>query len=56
MTGQAIKKLRQRLGLTQSELAERLGVDQATIHRWEKGAKPSGPAEKLLQQIAARAA
>jgi SNF2 family DNA or RNA helicase/DNA-binding XRE family transcriptional regulator len=37
-----IKRLRDRLGLTQKELAERLGVSFPTVNRWENGkAKPS---------------
>ena len=37
-----IRQLRGRLGLTQVELAERLGVSFATVNRWENGqTKPS---------------
>lgn len=35
-----IKLLRSRLGLTQNEFAEQLGVTQATVSRWESGAEP----------------
>lgn len=33
----ALKTLRKRKGMTQVELAERMGVEQATIQRWEAG-------------------
>ena len=37
-----IKQYRARLGLTQTELAARLGVSFATVNRWENGqTKPS---------------
>ena len=39
--GQDIKKRRKRLGLTQPELAERLGVSISTVVAWERGGKPS---------------
>ena len=32
-----IRRLRKRLGLTQTELAERMGVSFASINRWENG-------------------
>jgi transcriptional regulator with XRE-family HTH domain len=36
-----IALLRKRLGLTQPEFADRIGVSQGTVSRWEKGAAPS---------------
>jgi transcriptional regulator with XRE-family HTH domain len=33
----ALKALRKRKGMTQVELAEKIGVEQATIQRWEAG-------------------
>lgn len=39
--------------MSQQEMAERLGVDQATISRFETGKQtPSKPVLKLLEQIA----
>lgn len=32
-----LSEIRKRRGLTQSQLAERLGVEQPTVQRWEKG-------------------
>lgn len=37
MTGADLRRRRQALGLSQTALAERLGVPQATISRWETG-------------------
>lgn len=37
MDAQEIRELRQRLGLTQIELAERLGTSQRVVTRWENG-------------------
>ena len=55
MTAKAIARLRKRLKISQAEMAERLGVDQATVSRLERRGKPSGPVLKLLQQMAAAA-
>lgn len=33
------RKTREQLGLTQEQLAERLGVDQGTIAHWELGTR-----------------
>lgn len=44
--------LRSKLGLTQTELADRLGVSQPLVALWEKGERlPSGPAAILLRQL-----
>ncbi|MFC3072388.1 helix-turn-helix domain-containing protein [Shinella pollutisoli] len=48
-----IKSLRECRGWSQQELAEHLGVDQATVSRLERGAEPSGPVAKLLRLISA---
>ncbi|HXA85769.1 MAG TPA: helix-turn-helix transcriptional regulator [Candidatus Dormibacteraeota bacterium] len=48
-----VKRLRERLNLTQEGLAERLGVHQSTIARIEAGQMvPSKPVQILLEQIA----
>ena len=51
-----IRTLRHHLGLTQRELADRLGTRQQTISEWEKGMyKPRGASATLLSIVAERA-
>ena len=51
-----IQTLRRHLGLTQRELAERLGTRQQTISEWETGMyQPRGASATLLSIIAERA-
>lgn len=45
-----VVELRQQLGLTQAQLAERCGMDQADISRIERGA--TSPTTRVLQRIA----
>jgi len=50
-----IQALRRHLGLTQQELADRLGTRQQTISEWETGMyKPRGTSATLLSIIAER--
>lgn len=52
MTKEEIKDLRKELGITQQELADRLGLTVDTIRSWESGYRnPSGSAKKLLEII-----
>ena len=38
-----IKSMRQHRGWTQTQLAERLGIEQSTVSRWERGlSRPVG--------------
>jgi DNA-binding transcriptional regulator YiaG len=49
----SIKALRQHLGLTQVELASKLGTRQQTISEWEKGMyQPRGASVTLLSIVA----
>lgn len=41
--GQNIKKYRKEIGLTQTQLAKKLGIIQSNIHRWE--------ADKIIPSI-----
>ena len=53
MTCKQIRAIRDRLGLTQTELAERVGVARNTVTRWESGTlgiKES--AARLLRMLA----
>ena len=43
-------EIRKRLGLTQSELAERLGVTQNTVGRYEQGLRRISPTIWLLME------
>src|SRR5947209_5069559 len=57
MTGEQVRRLRLQLGLTQDELAGRLGVARNSVARWEREEHGlSGPAEKLLTLLAELAA
>jgi putative transcriptional regulator len=50
MTPAEIRAFRQRLGLTQTQMAERLGVHLRTYQQWEYGRrKPRRPTLKLLE-------
>lgn len=54
LTPEAIRSLRERLGLTQAELAARLGVSFASVNRWENGqSRPSGMAVAQLERLRA---
>lgn len=44
MDGPTISRLRRRLGVTQTELSARVGVDQGTVSRWERGSERPRPA------------
>jgi DNA-binding transcriptional regulator YiaG len=47
-----VSRLRASLGETQAQFAERLGVDQSAVSRWEEGIRiPSGPATIILSQL-----
>ena len=50
MVGDRIKKLRNDLGFTQSDLADKVGLTYIQIGRYEKG--KSNPSADVLQKIA----
>lgn len=53
MTGDEFKQLRTRLGMTQDELGQRLGVARVTVARWEIGLRRVPElAVRLLQHVA----
>jgi transcriptional regulator with XRE-family HTH domain len=56
MTGAALRRLRKRLGLTQRELAARVGVTPTTVARWERGeVRITEPMSRLLRLLAGTA-
>lgn len=50
-----IKALREKLGWTQEQMAEYLGLDRSSVSRMESGQEPKGPARKLLEELKRRA-
>lgn len=47
-----IKSMRKRLGLSQEELAQRLGVSFTSVNRWENGqTKPSKLAKRQIDLL-----
>jgi len=54
--GERIRALRRHLGLTQQEMAGKLGTRQQTISEWELGLyRPRGASSTLLSIVAERA-
>lgn len=51
-----VRTIRQRLELTQAELAKKMNLSREAITQWENGrASPTGPAEILLRYLVAEA-
>lgn len=47
-----IKSIRQQLGLSQEELAQKLGVSFTSVNRWENGqTKPSKLARRQIEAL-----
>jgi putative transcriptional regulator len=47
-----VRKVRQRLGMSQGEFAAQFGINPATLRNWEQGRRqPEGPARVLLNII-----
>ena len=50
--GEQIRRRRAELGLSLNWLAARLGVDEGTLARWEKGIwRPMGPRRELVERF-----
>ena len=47
-----VKEIRKATGLTQTLFAQKIGVEVATLHKWEQGlCGPTGPTKTLLMVI-----
>jgi DNA-binding transcriptional regulator YiaG len=52
-TAEEVLELRRRMGLSQAEMAEELGVRQQTVSEWETGRyQPRGASARLLGMLA----
>ncbi len=52
MTNGEIKELREKLGMTTQQFADRVGVRRYTINRWERGiTKPHAVFTKILEEL-----
>lgn len=49
---EAFAKYRKKSGLTQDDLAERLGINEGTVKYWTRKTNPSTPDEKMITKIA----
>lgn len=50
--GDQLRAWRRRQGLSGKAAAERLGVDEGTLSRWERGIwKPKGPRRRLVEEL-----
>jgi DNA-binding transcriptional regulator YiaG len=55
VTGTEFRKQRERLGMTQVQLAEQLGVHPITLSRWERDqVRVPGPVVRLLALLSPR--
>jgi len=50
MTGSELRRLRERLKLTEAEFGARLGVTHAAVSRWETGKRPIS--EQVARHVA----
>lgn len=56
VTASEVRRVRQRLGLTQREFARRLGVHKVTVGKWEANMRvPRGTAATLIRLLATMA-
>ena len=54
MTGDEVRRIRRRLGLTQAELSEHLGVAANSVARWERDEMSIRPTAAALLRLMAR--
>ena len=53
MTDREVRRVRERLGLTQREFARRLGVHKVPVAKWEASMRaPRGTAESVIRLLA----
>ncbi len=53
---EGVRRLRERLGVTQAELADRIGTRQQTVSEWEtRASSPRRMSQRLLRMVAEEA-
>ncbi len=53
---EGVRRLREQLGITQAEFADRIGTRQQTVSEWETGhSAPRRMSQRLLQMVAEEA-
>jgi len=56
MTAEEVRAARRKLGFTQAEFAERVGVQRNTVWRWEAGTLTVGTTAAILIRLLAQQA
>jgi DNA-binding transcriptional regulator YiaG len=56
VTSKEAKRIRKRLGMTQVELAEKLGIHSMTVSKWERGVEPVQKQTALVLELLVKTA
>ncbi len=48
MWAEAVRRLRERMGLSQEHFARNLGLSISEVRRWDQGSRPPGPSRAIL--------
>jgi len=52
LSAETIRSTRAHIGESQAAFAQRFGVNQSTVHRWEtEGPPTTGPGRRMIEQV-----